>query len=130
MSSPKACSPAGLARAAGDGLEKAHHPAADPEFTFLQPSGRNEIGKSFAGGSDVSRLLTIPLRKGRCTCCDQWSRCLVLGRIRAASATYPTGHGSARSFTHGARPGIEPGISWFLVGFISNAPRRELQVSC
>ena len=42
--------------------------------------------------------------------------------IRAASATYTT----AGSLTHWARPGIEPATSWFLVGFISAAPRQEL----
>ena len=43
-------------------------------------------------------------------------------RIRAASVTYTTVHGNARSLTHGVRPGMEPAISWFLGGFISAAP--------
>ena len=47
-------------------------------------------------------------------------------QIWAVSATYTTAHGHAGSLTHWARPGIEPTISWFLVGFISAAPRREL----
>ena len=45
----------------------------------------------------------------------------------AASATYTTTHGNARSLTHWVRPGFEPATSWFLVGFISTAPRPELQ---
>ena len=40
--------------------------------------------------------------------------------IRAASVTYPTAHSNARSLTHGARPGIEPATSWFLVGFVNH----------
>ena len=42
--------------------------------------------------------------------------------------TYTTAHGNARSLTHGARPGIKPEISWFLVGFVSAVPQRELRV--
>ena len=34
--------------------------------------------------------------------------------------------GNTTSVTHGARPGIEPSTSWFLVGLVSAAPRREL----
>ena len=45
-------------------------------------------------------------------------------QIRATSAPYTAAHGNARSLTHGTKPGIEP--SWFLAGFISAAPRREL----
>ena len=33
--------------------------------------------------------------------------------IRAASATYITTHGNARSLIHWARPGIKPTTSWF-----------------
>ena len=44
----------------------------------------------------------------------------------AMSMTYTTAHGSARSLTHWARPGIEPTVSWFLVRFISAAPWQEL----
>ena len=50
-------------------------------------------------------------------------------RIQAASATYTAAHGNARSLTHWARPGIESSTSWLLVGFVSTAPRRELQLS-
>ena len=39
---------------------------------------------------------------------------------------YTAAHGNAKSLTHWARPGIEPTTSWFLVGFVSAAPRREL----
>ena len=42
-------------------------------------------------------------------------------------SNYTIAHGNARSLTHLARPGIEPATSWFLVGFISPAPRQELQ---
>ena len=48
--------------------------------------------------------------------------------IRAASATYTTAHGNARSLTHWARPGIKSTTSWFLVGFVSTAPQRELRI--
>ena len=43
---------------------------------------------------------------------DEW--------IRAASATYTTAHGNAKSLTHWARTGIEPTTSWFLVGFVNH----------
>ena len=39
--------------------------------------------------------------------------------IRAVSATSITAHGNVGSFTHWARPGIEPTSSRMLVGFIS-----------
>ena len=48
-------------------------------------------------------------------------------RIRATSATYTTAHSNAGSLTHWAGPGIEPATSWFLVRFLSTAPRRELR---
>ena len=48
--------------------------------------------------------------------------------IQAKSATYTATHGNTRSLTHWARPGIEPTTSWFLVGFVSAVPRRELQI--
>ena len=47
-------------------------------------------------------------------------------QIRAAFSTYTTAHGNTGSSTHWAGPGIEPATSWFLVGFISAVPRREL----
>ena len=40
--------------------------------------------------------------------------------IQAASATYTTAHGNARSLTHWARPGIEPAASRFVVGFVNH----------
>ena len=46
--------------------------------------------------------------------------------IRATSATYTTAQGNTRLLTHWTRPGIEPVTSWFLVGFVSTAPWREL----
>ena len=45
--------------------------------------------------------------------------------IRAASETYTTAHGHARSLNHWARRGIEPATSWFPVRFVSNMPWRE-----
>ena len=42
--------------------------------------------------------------------------------------TYTRAHRNAGSLTHWARPGIEPAISWFLVGCVSAAPQGELQV--
>ena len=47
-------------------------------------------------------------------------------RIWAEYSTYTTAH-NAGSLTHWTRPGIKPQTSWFLVGFISAVPRRELQ---
>ena len=44
----------------------------------------------------------------------------------ASSSTYTTAHSNAWSLTHWLRPGIEPTTSWFLVGFISEAPWQEL----
>ena len=43
-------------------------------------------------------------------------------RIWAASVTYPTGHGNARSLTHWVRPGIQPVSSWMLVRFANTEP--------
>ena len=40
----------------------------------------------------------------------------------------PPAHSNAGSSTHWARPGIKPATSWFLVGFVSAAPRRELPI--
>ena len=40
--------------------------------------------------------------------------------IRAASATYTTAHGNARSLIHWARPGIETATSWFPVRFLNH----------
>ena len=47
-------------------------------------------------------------------------------RIWAVSASYNTAQGNAGSLTHWAKPGIEPEIPWFPVGFISAAPQWEL----
>ena len=46
--------------------------------------------------------------------------------IWAASGTYATTHGNARSLTHLVKPGIKPASSWILVGFVSTALRWEL----
>lgn len=40
-------------------------------------------------------------------------------RTQAMSVTYTTAHGNIRSPSHGARPGMEPTLSWILVGFVS-----------
>ena len=50
--------------------------------------------------------------------------------IWAASVTYTTAHGNARSLTHWPRPGIEPTTSWFLDKLITAEPRRELPGGC
>ena len=49
---------------------------------------------------------------------------------RAPSHVCDLHHSSGNTgyLTHWARPGIEPMSSWILVGFVSTAPRRELQV--
>ena len=47
----------------------------------------------------------------------------------SVSAIYTTVHGNTGSSTHWARPGIEHATSWFLVGFVSAAPWRELPCS-
>ena len=46
-------------------------------------------------------------------------------QIQATSMTYTTAHGNAGSLTHGARPGIGPATSRFLVRFISAVPWWE-----
>jgi len=42
------------------------------------------------------------------------------------SATYTTAHSNTGSFTHWARPGMEPATSWFLVRFVSTVAQQEL----
>ena len=44
-------------------------------------------------------------------------------KVRSKPHLQPT---PQKSLTHWARPGIKPTTSWFLVGFISTVPRREL----
>ena len=46
--------------------------------------------------------------------------------IRTVSVTYAAAHGHTGSFTHGARPRIEPASSWMLVRFMSAKPRGNL----
>ena len=46
-------------------------------------------------------------------------------QIWAASATYITAHGNARSLAHSARPRNEPESSWILVEFIPAEPQWE-----
>ena len=48
------------------------------------------------------------------------------GWIWATAASLHHSHNNARSLTPWARPGIQPETSWFLVGFVSAAPWREL----
>ena len=48
-------------------------------------------------------------------------------RIQATSVTFSTAHSNAGSFTHWARPGIEPASSWMLLIFVPYAePQQEL----
>ena len=42
------------------------------------------------------------------------------------SVTYTTAHHNTRSLTHWVGPGIEPATSWFLTGFVSAVPQRQL----
>ena len=49
-----------------------------------------------------------------------WARDL----IGAAAAGLHDSHSNTGSLTHWARPGIEPATSCFLVGFVSDTPRR------
>ena len=51
-------------------------------------------------------------------------------QIWAASAMYTTVHSSVGYLTHWAKSGIEPATSWFLVGFVSAAPRWGLPLPC
>ena len=53
-------------------------------------------------------------------------RAIASGLRHSHSNTYTTAHGNAKSLPHWARPGINPATSWFLVGFISAMPWREL----
>ena len=46
-------------------------------------------------------------------------------RIWAASLTYTTAHGNARSLTRWVRPGIKPATSLFLVGFVNHWATTE-----
>ena len=48
------------------------------------------------------------------------------GPVGAAAAGLHHSHSNAGSLTHGARLGIEPATSWFLVRFVSTAPWQEL----
>ena len=54
--------------------------------------------------------------------------CQARALIGAVAAGLHHSSGNAGSLTHCMRPGIEPATSWFLVGFVSTAPRQELQV--
>ena len=48
------------------------------------------------------------------------------GLIGAVATDLHHSHSNAKSLTHWLRPGIEPATSWFLVGFVSAVPWREL----
>ena len=48
------------------------------------------------------------------------------GQIGAVAAGLCHSHSNTRSLTHWARLGIEPTTYWFLVGFVSTEPQREL----
>ena len=47
-------------------------------------------------------------------------------QIWAISATYTAAHNNTRTLTHWARPGIKPGSSWILVGFVTAELQLEL----
>ena len=63
-----------------------------------------------AHGSSQARGLIGAIATGLC---HSQIQC----QIQAMSVTYIAAHGNARSLTYWARQGIEPTISWFLVGF-------------
>ena len=72
------------------------------------------------------RHMEVP-RLGSNQSCSRWStpepqQC----QIQASSSAYTTTHSNTRSLTHWVRPGVEPGTSWFLVGFVSDTPWWEL----
>ena len=69
----------------------------------------------------------VPSAHGRSQA-RSWIRAAAAGlrQSHSNSVTYTTAHGNARSLTHWSRPGIEPANSWFLVRFVSIAPRQEL----
>ena len=64
-----------------------------------------------------------------------WIRATAAGLRHSHTATrdlsrvcdHTTDHSNARSLIHWARLGIEPAISWFLVGCVSAASQGELQ---
>ena len=53
---------------------------------------------------------------------------MAYGCSQAASVTYTTAHGNARSLTHWAGAGIEPASSWLLVRFVTAESQQELQM--
>ena len=66
-------------------------------------------------------------RLGLNSSCSCWStQQLQHCQTWAASATYTTAHGNARTPTQWARPGIKPVSSWMLVRFFSTEPWWEL----
>ena len=71
-------------------------------------------------------LMEVARRGINRSCCCQPMPKPQQRQIQAASANYTTAHGNAGSLTYWARPGIKPKTSWFLVRFVSAAPRREL----
>ena len=50
----------------------------------------------------------------------------VRGLIGAVATGLCHSHSNTRSLTHWVKPRSEPATSWFLVGFVSTEPRREL----
>ena len=59
-----------------------------------------------------------------------YGSCQARGQSGAVAASLHHSHSNARSLTHWVRPGIETATSWFLVRFVSTAPRWELQDLC
>ena len=47
-------------------------------------------------------------------------------QLELSLLAYTTAHGNTRSLTRWVRPGIKPSTSWFLGGFVSTEPWREL----
>ena len=83
--------------------------------------------KAFLGGGHTHGIWKFPgLGSNQSYSCRSTSQ-PQQRKIRASSVTYTTSHGNTGPLAHWARPGIEPITSWFLVGFVSAAPRPELE---
>ena len=62
----------------------------------------------------------VPSQIHFCCCCQPTPEPQQHHQLWAASVTYTTAHGNARSFTHWARPGIEPTSLWILIRFLAH----------
>ena len=80
----------------------------------------------FFGGGDLFRAAPT-------ACISSWGQIGTTApqpqqhQVRATSVIYTTAHCNTGPLTHWVRPGIKPETSWFLAGFVSAAPWRELR---